>query len=68
MESVHGREHIKGSDDKAKIAIKDTASHWRQQLQAEGKLHKAKGKASRAALHFFSALRPARGNPGVGRE
>ena len=41
------REHVKGTADKAKGAIKDTAGKLTgdKKLQSEGKLDKAKGEA-----------------------
>jgi uncharacterized protein YjbJ (UPF0337 family) len=50
MESVMDREHIKGAADKAKGAIKYTAGKVTgdEELQAEGKLDKAKGEAHNA--------------------
>jgi len=45
------KEHIKGTADKAKGAIKDTAGKMTgdKQLQSEGKMDKAKGSVHNAA-------------------
>jgi uncharacterized protein YjbJ (UPF0337 family) len=45
------REHVKGTADKAKGAIKDTAGKVTgdKKLQSEGKLDKAKGSAHKVA-------------------
>jgi uncharacterized protein YjbJ (UPF0337 family) len=59
MESVMDREHIKGAADKAKGAIKDTAGKVTgdEELQAEGKLDKAKGEAHNAVGDVKDAFR-----------
>jgi len=56
------REHVKGTADKAKGAIKDTAGKLTgdKELQAEGKLDKAKGSAHNAAGDVKDAIRKAR--------
>ena len=59
MESVHGREHIKGSDDKAKIAIKDTASHWRQRASGRRQAPQSERQSEQGGLAFL--LSPAAG-------
>jgi uncharacterized protein YjbJ (UPF0337 family) len=53
------REHIKGTADKAKGAIKDTAGKVTgdKELQREGKLDKAKGSAHKAAGDVKDAFR-----------
>jgi uncharacterized protein YjbJ (UPF0337 family) len=45
------KEHVKGTADKAKGAIKDTARKVTgdKELQSEGKMDKAKGSAHKAA-------------------
>jgi uncharacterized protein YjbJ (UPF0337 family) len=55
------REHIKGTADKAKGAIKDTAGKMTgdKELETEGKLDKAKGEAHRAAGDVKDAVRKA---------
>jgi uncharacterized protein YjbJ (UPF0337 family) len=55
------REHVKGTADKAKGAIKDTAGKVTgdKKLQAEGKMDKAKGAAHNAAGDVKDALRDA---------
>jgi uncharacterized protein YjbJ (UPF0337 family) len=60
--SIIGREHVKGTADKAEGAIKDTAGKFTgdKELQAEGKLHKAKGSAHNAAGDVKDAIRKAR--------
>jgi uncharacterized protein YjbJ (UPF0337 family) len=56
------REHVKGTADKAKGAMKDTAGKLTgdKELQAEGKLDKAKGSAHNAAGDVKDAIRKAR--------
>jgi len=56
------REHVKGTADKAEGAIKDTAGKLTgdKELQAEGKLYKAKGSAHNAAGDVEDAIRKAR--------
>jgi uncharacterized protein YjbJ (UPF0337 family) len=53
------REHIKGTADKAKGAIKDTAGKVTgdKEMQREGKLDKAKGSAHNAAGDVKDAVR-----------
>ncbi len=53
------REHIKGTADKAKGAIKDTAGKVTgdKEMEAEGKLDKAKGSAHNAAGDVKDAVR-----------
>ena len=53
------REHIKGTADKAKGAIKDTAGKITgdKELQSEGKLDKAKGEAHNIAGDVKDAVR-----------
>jgi uncharacterized protein YjbJ (UPF0337 family) len=53
------REHIKGTADKAKGAIKDTAGKVTgdKELQSEGKLDKAKGEAHNIAGDVKDAVR-----------
>ena len=53
------REHIKGTADKAKGAIKDTAGKVTgdKEMQREGKLYKAKGSAHNAAGDVKDAVR-----------
>jgi uncharacterized protein YjbJ (UPF0337 family) len=55
------REHIKGMADKVKGAIKDTAGAITgdKELQAEGKLDKAKGSAHNLAGDIKDAARDA---------
>jgi uncharacterized protein YjbJ (UPF0337 family) len=59
MELSMDREHIKGAADKAKGAIKDTAGKLTgdKELQAEGKLDKAKGEAHNIAGNIKDAAR-----------
>jgi len=56
------REHIKGTADKAKGAIKDTAGKMTddKELETEGKFDKAKGEAHKAAGDIKDSLRKAR--------
>jgi len=53
------REHIKGTADKAKGAIKDTAGKITgdKEMQSEGKFDKAKGSAHNAAGDVKNAVR-----------
>jgi uncharacterized protein YjbJ (UPF0337 family) len=53
------REHVKGTADKAKGAIKDTAGKLTgdKELQSEGKLDKAKGEAHKAVGDVKDAVR-----------
>jgi len=53
------REHIKGAADKAKGAIKNAAGELTgdKELQAEGKLDKAKGEAHKIAGNIKDAAR-----------
>jgi uncharacterized protein YjbJ (UPF0337 family) len=53
------REHVKGTADKAKGAIKDTAGKVTgdKELQSEGKLDKAKGEAHNIAGDVKDAVR-----------
>ena len=53
------REHIKGTADKAKGAIKDTAGKITgdKEMQSEGKFDKAKGSAHNAAGDVKDAVR-----------
>ena len=53
------KEHIKGTADKAKGAIKDAVGKVTgdKELQAEGKMDKAKGSAHKAAGDVKDALR-----------
>jgi uncharacterized protein YjbJ (UPF0337 family) len=53
------REHVKGTAEKAKGAIKDTAGKITgdKKLQSEGKLDKAKGAAHNAAGDVKDAVR-----------
>ena len=53
------REHIKGTADKAKGAIKDTAGKITgdKEMQSEGKFDKAKGSAHNAAGDLKDAVR-----------
>jgi uncharacterized protein YjbJ (UPF0337 family) len=55
------REHVKGAADKAKGAIKDAAGKVTgdKELQAEGKLDKAKGFAHTAVGDVKDSLRDA---------
>jgi uncharacterized protein YjbJ (UPF0337 family) len=55
------REHVKGTADKAKGAIKDTAGKITgdKKLQTEGKIDKAKGSAHQAAGDVKDAIRKA---------
>jgi uncharacterized protein YjbJ (UPF0337 family) len=59
MELIMDREHIKGVADKAKGAIKDTAGKATgdKELQAEGKIDKAKGAAHSAVGDVKDAAR-----------
>jgi uncharacterized protein YjbJ (UPF0337 family) len=56
------REHIKGTADKVKGSIKDTAGKLTddKKLQAEGKFDKAKGSAHNAAGDVKDAVRKAK--------
>ncbi len=56
------REHIKGTADKAKGAIKDTAGKITgdKSLQSEGKIDKAKGSAHKVAGDVKDAVRDAK--------
>jgi uncharacterized protein YjbJ (UPF0337 family) len=58
-------EHVKGTADKVKGAIKDTAGKVMddKELQAEGKLDKAKGAAHDAAGDVKDAFRNATKTP-----
>jgi uncharacterized protein YjbJ (UPF0337 family) len=58
------REHVKGTADKAKGAIKDTAGKMTgdTKMQAEGKLDKAKGAARKVAGDVKDAARDATDN------
>ncbi len=53
------REHIKGTADKAKGSIEDTAGKLTgdKKLQSEGKLDKAKGSARKLAGDIKDAVR-----------
>ncbi len=53
------REHIKGTADKAKGAIKDAAGKMTgdREMQSEGKVDKAKGSAHNAAGDIKDAVR-----------
>jgi len=53
------REHVKGTADKAKGAIKDTAGKVTgdKKLQSEGKLDKAKGSAHKVAGDVKDAVK-----------
>jgi uncharacterized protein YjbJ (UPF0337 family) len=53
------REHVKGTADKAKGAIKDTAGKMTgdTKMQAEGKLDKAKGAARKVVGDVKDAAR-----------
>jgi len=55
------REHVKGTADKAKGAIKDTAGKMTgdTKMQAEGKLDKAKGAARKVVGDVKDAARDA---------
>jgi uncharacterized protein YjbJ (UPF0337 family) len=55
------KEHVKGAADKAKGAIKDTAGkvNGDKELQAEGKLDKAKGDAHNALGNAKDAVKKA---------
>jgi uncharacterized protein YjbJ (UPF0337 family) len=55
------REHVKGAADKAKGAVKDVAGKMTgdKDLQAEGKLDKAKGSAHNAVGDVKDAFRKA---------
>ena len=56
------REHVKGTADKAKGAIKDAAGKLTgdKELQTEGKMDKAKGSVHNAAGDVKDAIRKAR--------
>jgi uncharacterized protein YjbJ (UPF0337 family) len=60
-EKVMDKEHIKGAADKAKGAIKDTAGQMTgdKDLQAEGKMDKAKGSAHSAVGDAKDAVKRA---------
>jgi uncharacterized protein YjbJ (UPF0337 family) len=53
------REHVKGTAEKAKGAIKDTAGKMTgdKKLQSEGKIDKAKGSAHNVAGDLKDAVR-----------
>lgn len=55
------KEHIKGTADKAKGAVKDTAGKITgdKEMQAEGKMDKAKGDARKAAGDVKDAVKDA---------
>ena len=55
------KEHIKGTADKAKGAIKDTAGKVTgdKELQSEGKMDKAKGDAHKVAGDLKDAVKNA---------
>jgi uncharacterized protein YjbJ (UPF0337 family) len=55
------KEHVKGTADKAKGAIKDTAGKVTgdKELQSEGKMDKAKGSAHKAAGDVKDTVRKA---------
>ncbi len=55
------RQHVKGTADKAKGAVKDTAGKvtGNKELQAKGKLDKAKGAAHKAAGNIKDKAREA---------
>jgi len=55
------KEHVKGTADKAKGAIKDTAGKVTgdKELQSEGKMDKAKGSAHNAAGDVKDSVRKA---------
>jgi uncharacterized protein YjbJ (UPF0337 family) len=55
------KEHVKGTADKAKGAIKDTAGKMTgdKELQSEGKMDKAKGTAHKAAGDVKDTVRKA---------
>ena len=57
--SLMDKEHIKGSADKAKGAVKDAAGKMigDKRLQAEGKMDKAKGAAHQTAGDVKDAIR-----------
>jgi uncharacterized protein YjbJ (UPF0337 family) len=61
QENAVDSEHVKGSADKVKGAIKDTAGKATvdKELQAEGKFDKAKGAAHNAAGDAKDAFRNA---------
>jgi uncharacterized protein YjbJ (UPF0337 family) len=58
------REHVKGTADKAKGAIKDTAGKMTgdTKMEAEGKLDKAKGAARKVVGDVKDAARDATDN------
>ena len=58
------REHVKGTADKAKGAIKDTAGKMTgdTKMQAEGKFDKAKGAARKVVGDVKDAARDATDN------
>jgi len=58
------REHVKGTADKAKGSIKDTAGKVTgdRELQSEGKMDKAKGDLHNAAGDLKDAVRNATDN------
>ena len=53
------REHVKGTVDKVKGTIKDTAGKVTgdKELESEGKLDKAKGSAHKVAGHVKDAVK-----------
>ena len=55
------KEHVKGTADKAKGAIKDTAGKVTgdKELQSEGKIDKAKGSAHKTAGDVKDSVRKA---------
>jgi uncharacterized protein YjbJ (UPF0337 family) len=55
------KEHVKGTADKAKGAIKDTAGKVTgdKELQSEGKMDKAKGSAHKVAGDVKDAVKNA---------
>jgi len=55
------KEHLKGTADKAKGAIKDTAGKMTgdKELQSQGKMDKAKGSAHNAAGDVKDAVKNA---------
>jgi uncharacterized protein YjbJ (UPF0337 family) len=55
------REHVKGTTDKAKGAIKETAGKvtGNKKLESEGKLDKAKGAAHNVAANVKDAVKHA---------
>jgi uncharacterized protein YjbJ (UPF0337 family) len=61
MEPIMDREHVKGTADKVKGAVKDTVGKLTgdEKLQAEGKLDKAKGAAHNVAGDVKDAVRDA---------